>query len=188
MRVVAVNHDPERPAPIARRPLRLVTAGAVALVLIAIGVGVGVVATSDDETSRQDTVAERGAVVMPFALDATTHVFDATSTGGVQRVVADRPGDSEQVALIRSHLRHEADRFRAGDFGDPASIHGHEMPGLAVLERSAARLAITYRDVPAGGEVTYRSDAPEVVAALHDWFGAQLADHGAHAVSGSEGS
>jgi hypothetical protein len=162
--------------------------GAVALVLTAIGVVVGVVARSDDATSRPDAVAERGAVVMPFDLDATTHVFDATSTGGVQRVIADRPGDSEQVALIRSHLRHEVERFRAGDFGDPASIHGHEMPGLAVLERSSARLAIAYRDVQAGGEVTYRTDAPDVVAALHDWFGAQLADHAAHAVTGSEGS
>lgn len=54
--------------------------------------------------------------------------------GWVERDVADHPTDSEQVALIRIHLRDEAERFGVGDFGDPATIHGQEMPGLAVLE------------------------------------------------------
>lgn len=135
----------------------------------------------DDEPSRQEAVGARGAQVMPFDLDATTHVFDAMETGGVQTVVADDPDDREQVALVRDHLREEVERFRAGDFGDPATIHGHDMPGLAVLTASADRMTVSYRWVAAGAAITYRSDDPVVVEALHEWFAAQLRDHGTHA-------
>jgi hypothetical protein len=41
-----------------------------------------------DDASRQGVVRERSADVMPFELNATTHIFTKTSTGGVQRVVA----------------------------------------------------------------------------------------------------
>jgi hypothetical protein len=157
----------------------------VAVVIAAVVVGlVGVLVTSGhDEPTREEVVAERGERVMPFDLDATTHVFDPTSFGGVQQVVADDPSDEGQITLVRRHLRHEMERFRVGDFGDPATIHGHDMPGLAVLESSAEELEITLRVLPDGAELTYRSDAPSVVEALHDWFAAQLADHGDHAAA-----
>jgi hypothetical protein len=38
--------------------------------------------------------------------------------------VADDPSDSDQVALVREHVRDEADRFARADFDDPAHIHG----------------------------------------------------------------
>jgi len=172
----------ERPQASRRPYLRL----AAALVLVAVFAASAFVLwqwTQDDDglKARQQAVAERGAVVMPFDLDATTHVFAPTGDGGVQTVVADDSADEEQIALIRSHLQDEVGAFRQGDFGDPATIHGHDMPGLTVLESSADRLTITFREVPAGGEVTYSSDDPVVVQALHDWFQAQLMDHGEHA-------
>ena len=169
-----------------RRVVLLVGSGVAAVVLTA-GLLVGILASTGGETSRQEGVARRGARVMPFDLDATTHVFDATESGGVQTVVSDRRQDADQVALVRSHLRAERARFSAGDFGDPAEVHGHEMPGLEVLEARSDALVITYVDVPAGGRVTYRSDDPAVVAALHDWFAAQLADHGQHATAPAAG-
>lgn len=58
------------------------------------------------------------------------------------------------------------------------------MPGLAVLTTRFDELRIVYRDRPDGGEVTYRSASPDVVTALHDWFDAQLSDHGSHAQGG----
>ena len=115
---------------------------------------------------------------MPFDLDATTHVFAPAEDGGVQTVTSDDPADEDQIALVRGHLRDEVAAFRLGDFGDPAAIHGHNMPGLSVLESSGDKLTITYRDVGAGGEVTYQSSDPAVVRALHEWFTAQLMDHG----------
>jgi hypothetical protein len=83
----------------------------------------------DGSADRQDDVAERGAQVMPFDLDVTTHRFEPTDNGLIETVVADRPDDAEQVALVQQHLTEEAGRFRNGDYGDPAAIHVDDMPG-----------------------------------------------------------
>jgi hypothetical protein len=138
-------------------------------------------ACGGDGASRQDEVAERGAEVMPFELDATTHRFEPTATGLEQTVVADDPGDGEQVALIRQHLADEAERFRAGDYGDPAAIHGDDMPGLADLEAGAAAVDVVLTEVADGARLTFTSADPALVDALHRWAAAQTMDHGEHA-------
>ena len=107
--------------------------------------------------SRQEEVAERGAEVMPFDLEETTHVFEKTQTGGVQEVLADHPNDAEQVALIRGHLKEEAAAFRQGDLSDPSEIHGEEMPGLEELEAGAEEMDIRYLDLPGGAKIEYES-------------------------------
>ena len=162
----------------------VVFAAVAALGVIGAVVGVVVKSIRDDAPSRQEAVEARGATVMPFDLKATTHTFDATDTGGIQTVVADDPSDNEQIALIRSHLRKEVQRFRRGDFGDVESIHGHDMPGVRTLAANADSLDVTYGDVDHGGEVVYASGDPAMVTALHDWFAAQLRDHGADAHAG----
>jgi hypothetical protein len=134
--------------------------------------------------SRQEQVAARGALVMPFDLDATTHTFRQTSAGGAQTVTVDDPSDETNLVLARRHLRAEAERFARGDLGDPAEIHGHDMPGLAAIEAGASAIRVSYSDVPNGGRITYTTTDPALVDALHAWFDAQVADHGAHALSG----
>lgn len=131
-------------------------------------------------SSRQEEVARKGSTVMPFDLARTTHYFDDTSHGGTETVKANDPADARQAALVRYHLATEAERFRRGDFSDPAAIHGEHMAGLAVLRRSAGKLRVDYREVPGGASLTYASEDPAVIAAIHDWFAAQRADHGAH--------
>ncbi len=121
---------------------------------------------------------------MPFDLERTTHVFATRSGGGIQTVVADESDDSEQVGLVRAHLGEEAEKFRRGELDDPGRIHGMEMPGLAELEAGAGRIEIVYADVPAGGQIRYRTDDPALVSALHAWFDTQLSDHGADAETG----
>lgn len=131
--------------------------------------------------SRQDEVARKGAAVMPFDLTLTTHYFDDTATGGVQRVTAHDPHDQRQVALIRSHLAHEATRFGRGDFSDPAKIHGKDMPGLKTLATAGDKLQVSYRTLPTGASLTYSSRDTAVIAAIHAWFAAQRSDHATHA-------
>ncbi|MEV2215044.1 aspartate carbamoyltransferase [Streptomyces sp. NPDC050997] len=138
----------------------------------------------DGQTGRQEAVAERGRTVMPFDLEQTTHHFTPTETGGVQDVVADQPDDAKQVNLIRTHLQQEAKAFGQGDFGDLAQIHGDTMPGLAELEGGHKRIEVHYRERPDGATLTYTTDEPALVDALHDWFEAQLSDHGDHAETG----
>lgn len=135
----------------------------------------------DDGSARQAEVAARGAHVMPFDLEATTHRFTPVDSGLVQTVTADDAADREQVALVRQHLAHEAARFRAGDYGDPAAIHGDDMPGLAELEAGAAAIAIAYEPSDAGGRISYTTGDPALVDALHRWAEAQVTDHGSHA-------
>ena len=43
---------------------------------------------SGARSARQDAVEARGAAVMPFDQNTTTHVFHRTPIGGLQRVVA----------------------------------------------------------------------------------------------------
>ncbi|MGE5097087.1 MAG: aspartate carbamoyltransferase [Betaproteobacteria bacterium] len=130
--------------------------------------------------SRQDEVASKGAMVMPFDLARTTHYFDDRPDGGVQAVTANDPADAKQVALIRAHLAEEAQRFARGEFSDPAAIHGSGMPGLATLAKAHDRLRVAYRELPAGASITYASADPAVVEAVHQWFAAQRSDHAAH--------
>jgi len=80
--------------------------------------------------------------------------------------------------LIRSHLEFEAAEFRKGNFSDPARIHGMDMPGLQELEAGASRVDVRYEAIPAGARITYASDDPGLVAALHAWFDRQTTDHG----------
>jgi hypothetical protein len=123
---------------------------------------------------------------MPFNLEETTHVFEPTENGGVQKVVADDPTDQEQLSLIREHLQEEADKFSQGDFSDPAEIHGEDMPGLKELEENASSFEVSYSELPDGAQIEYTTDEPALVSALHDWFEAQLSDHAEHATGSSE--
>ena len=156
-------------------------AGAAAVALVAGGSPQDV---GDEGTDRQEAVAERGKSVMPFDLEQTTHRFTPTKTGGVQDVVADRSGDEEQIRLIRAHLREEGEAFGRGDFADPARIHGTGMPGLAALEEGHDRIDVRYENRPDGATLTYVTQDPVLVDALHDWFEAQIGDHGGHAETG----
>jgi hypothetical protein len=132
--------------------------------------------------TRQAQVAERGAQVMPFDLEQTIHVFQRLDDGGRQTVTAKDPSNATQIALIQSHLQHEADKFRQGDFSDPARIHGDDMPGLAQLKAGFAQIDIRYAALPDGGEIRYTTQDQSLVMAIHHWFMAQVSDHGRHAV------
>lgn len=129
---------------------------------------------------RQAEVAERGAEVMPFDLERTTHIFEKFADGGLQQIVSD-DGDSAQVQLIRSHLEEEAARFALGDFHDPSMIHGDDMAGLHELVMGADRLTMVYSDLDQGGQILFTTEDADLVEALHAWFDQQVADHGDHA-------
>lgn len=129
---------------------------------------------------RQATVTANGAHVMPFDLSKTTHTFTDVPMGGIEAITANDLQDSSQSNLIRMHLQHEADNFSKGDFSDPAATHGKDMPGLAVLEKSAGRLNVKYSEVDGGAQLIYSSTDPALVTALHQWFEAQRTDHNTH--------
>ncbi|MEV4571535.1 hypothetical protein AB0K12_47980 [Nonomuraea sp. NPDC049419] len=166
---------------------RRVQALLAALALLAAAATAYALIIRDDERAladRQAEIASRSRQVMPFDLERTTHRFAKAATGGVQTVTSDDPGDAEQVRLIRDHLTAEAAGFSKGDYGDPASIHGGEMPGLRELEQGHGRIAIRYAELPDGARITYTTTDASLIAALHAWFDAQVTDHGRHAEHG----
>ncbi|MGS2647094.1 hypothetical protein [Streptosporangium sp. G12] len=166
---------------------RRVQALAAALALIVVAATAYVLTSLNEQwalAARQAEIAARSRQVMPFDLERTTHHFAKSATGGVQTVTSDDPADAEQVTLIREHLTAEAAGFGRGDYGDPASIHGGEMPGLRDLEQGHSRIDIRYTELPAGARITYTTSDASLVTALHAWFDAQVTDHGRHAEHG----
>jgi hypothetical protein len=131
--------------------------------------------------TRQEDVATRGAKVMPFDLEQTMHVFQKLEDGGLQKVVVKDPSNKKQIALIQAHLREESERFRKGDFSDPAKIHGENMPGLAELKAGAGKIDVVYTPLPDGAQIRYTTKDSTLLMAIHHWFDAQLSDHGSHA-------
>jgi hypothetical protein len=120
------------------------------------------------DVERQANVATRGADVMPFSLKATTHIFTKTSNGGAQRVIAKDASDAPQIQMVRDHLRRIQTQFQQRDFAGPSHVHGSQMPGLAALKAAKpGAIAIVYRDVSGGAELSYRTADAGLVSALH---------------------
>ena len=131
--------------------------------------------------TRQEHVHQMAHSVMPFDISRTMHIFRMTESGGVQKVIAKDPGAADQIKLIRQHLRHEAERFRHGDYSDPAKLHGADMPGLKDLQAGAPQIKVSYAALPSGAQITFETADIHLMTALHRWFGAQLSEHGADA-------
>lgn len=157
----------------------LAAAAGVLVLAVAVGGGYAIANARQHDSAEADAqaMADRAASVMPFDLNATTHSFIKTDSGGVEQVVANDPADQHNIDLIRQHLRMEAEQFTHGVYTDPAAIHGGHMPGLQELQAGADRVQIRYEDVASGARITYSSADPVLVAALHAWFDAQNSDH-----------
>lgn len=134
---------------------------------------------------RLQEITERGKHVMSFDLGQTQHIFTKTETGGVQQVIVKDPRNSQQIELIRQHLKQIAKEFAHGDFSKPEAIHGQDMPGLATLRTAKpGQILVRYKELPDGAEITYSAQDPSLITAVHQWFDAQLSDHGPDAMPG----
>lgn len=135
-----------------------------------------------EPTAKQQEVAQKGAMVMPFNGQNSKHVFQKMPDGGLQQVIAKDASNKDLVGAIQGHLSMEADRFKKGDYSDPMMIHGMDMPGVQYLSSiKPGQIVIAYRALPNGGEVRYTGKDAATVDAIHKWFDAQLSDHGSDA-------
>ena len=131
--------------------------------------------------STQEHVHQMAHSVMPFDIDKTVHIFKMTESGGVQQIIAKDADANDQIALIQQHLRHEAERFQNGDYSDPETLHGEDMPGLQDLRAGASDITVSYAALSLGAEITFETSDLHLITAIHRWFGAQLSEHGADA-------
>lgn len=135
--------------------------------------------------TAQEHAHRMGHEVMPFDLPTSVHIFRMTESGGVQRVVLrdPKPVKPDQISLIRQHLQHEAKEFQRGNFTDPATLHGAAMPGLKELQAGSSKIKVSYSELPTGAQITFETSDVHALTAIHRWFGAQLSEHGADAMS-----
>jgi len=104
-----------------------------------------------------------------------------TESGGIQKIIVKDSGDKDQIALIQHHLHMESEQFQHGDYSDPATLHGADMPGLKELKAGAAHIKISYTPLQNGAEINFETTDLHLLTALHRWFGAQLSEHGVDA-------
>jgi hypothetical protein len=57
-----------------------------------------------------------------------------------------------------------------------------QMPGVATLRASSARIRVAYQTVADGARLTFSTEDAPALQAIHDWFAAQVSDHGSHAM------
>ena len=141
-----------------------------------------------DSDSAYAALQRRGASPMAMGVDQSTsaHRFDDLPDGGrieLQREVDDPAG----VERIRSHLRHIAAAFAAGDFRIPAFVHDRaEVPGTDVMTAKRAVIRYEFEKLPRGGAVRISTSDPEAIAAIHRFLAFQRGDHHAagHAMAG----
>lgn len=119
---------------------------------------------------------ERGQMAMGVDQYTSSHTFDALPDGGRIQLVRDA-NDTLGVEQIRAHLRLIQHAFRSGDFSTPAFVHMRTLPGADVMAKKRDVIAYSYADVPRGGEVRMTTSDPDALAAIHEFMGAQRAEH-----------
>ncbi len=130
--------------------------------------------------SGQDPHAQmnhRGAMVMGFDQDKTTHRFLLYPDGGAIDVSASEASDLESRDAIRSHLPHIAVMFGKGNFEAPMLVHDTDVPGTAELSKRKDRVRYAYVETPRGGRVDIVTNDEEALRALHQFLRFQIRDH-----------
>ena len=122
-------------------------------------------------------VDARGDHGMGFDHLKTHHHFILTDDGGVIDVSANDPSDTASRDQIRSHLRHVASMFSAGDFSIPMFVHDTVPPGAETMKRLAAKIAYVFEETPQGGHMVIRTADPAAISAIHDFLRFQIQDH-----------
>lgn len=128
-------------------------------------------------TRHAEEVQRHGDTAMGFSHLKTTHHFLLTPSGGYIRVAANAAADSSTREMVRMHLAHIAQAFKAGDFSSPMFTHGRIPPGVPVLKQMKEAIAYHYQETENGGQVRISSEDPRAISAIHQFLRFQIRDH-----------
>jgi hypothetical protein len=124
------------------------------------------------------TMNDRGAMVMGFDQDKTAHHFLLYEDGGAIEIAVKEPADTKDRDAIRAHLPHIAMMFGQGDFDAPMLIHdSKDVPGTAVLAKHKDKVIYRYRDTGMGGRVDIVTKDGDALAAVHEFLSYQIREH-----------
>jgi hypothetical protein len=119
----------------------------------------------------------RGALVMGFDQDKTTHHFLLTSDGGIIEVGVNDPSDIVSRDAIRSHLKDIARGFARGDFTMPFATHNEVPPGVKAIQQRAGSITFRYEDTAGGGRVVIRTADRQARTAIQEFLRYQIREH-----------
>ncbi len=130
-----------------------------------------------DQAGHHAGVNQRGDQVMGFSHQKTTHHFRLKTDGGAIEVEANDATDTASRDQIRTHLRHIARKFAAGDFTAPMLIHAQSPPGVPAMKRLKAAIKYQFEETGRGGRVRIVTNSPKAIAAVHEFLRFQISDH-----------
>ena len=122
-------------------------------------------------------VDRRGDEVMGFSHEATKHSFKIYDDGGAIEVRALHADDEASVRAIRTHLQSIAKSFAAGDFANPAAIHGPAPAGTGVMAAKKDSIVYRYSDLENGGRVRITTTDASALDAVHRFLRFQIEEH-----------
>lgn len=129
----------------------------------------------------QDTHREmdhRGAMVMGFDQERTTHHFVLYQDGGAITITVNDIADVKNRDAIRSHLPHIATLFGTGRFDAPMIVHDSaDVPGTRVLARRSDAVRYVYAETSGGGRIDIITTDREALAAVHEFLIFQITEH-----------
>lgn len=133
-----------------------------------------------DPQSHQQHMADvkkHGAEAMGFDQDKTTHHFRLYKDGGAVEVQAKDPADTASVGQIRDHLKQQAKKFAAGDFGAPEHTHGQVPPGVETMTKLRSKIQYEFQPMERGGRLRITTADAQALAAVHQFLRFQIEDH-----------
>jgi len=122
-------------------------------------------------------LTKHGAEAMGFDQGKTTHHFRLYKDGGAVEVQANDPADTASIGQIRDHLKQQAKKFAAGDFGAPQHTHGQVPPGVETMTRLRSKIQYDFQSTERGGRLRITTTDEQALAAVHDFLRFQIKDH-----------
>jgi hypothetical protein len=121
---------------------------------------------------------DRGAMVMGFDQNQTTHHFYLYKDGGAIDLAVKDAADTRDRDAIRSHLPHIATMFGEGDFDVPMLVHdSRDVPGTVVMAQRKDRITYRYVQTPMGGRVDIVTADSDAITAVREFLTYQIKEH-----------
>ena len=114
---------------------------------------------------------------MGFSQTTTTHHFILTPNGGIVRVTASDPKNTEQIETIQMHMQHIAQMFSEGNFSVPHFVHDQTPPGVPTMKELKEAIRYSAEPLSNGGRIKIQTSSPEGITAVHDFLNFQIKDH-----------
>lgn len=158
------------------------------LILIALSLWIGLAEAKESVVTKKAEKAPASSQLVPYDTQQALESFSKTVHGGIMHIIAKSVDNTQQVKLIQSYLRQTAAEYKKGDFSSTERFHGSNMPGLAQMKSAKADdIRYDYKALPNGGQIHFSAEYPHLLNALHQWFDAQIQEHGSSTLPDHDG-